>query len=201
MLDILSQNPSLFMILLVSLIISLTVHEFAHAFMADKLGDSTARTLGRLTLNPLAHLDLLGSVLLVVGGFGWGKPVPFNPYNLKNPKRDTALIAFAGPLSNFIMALLGAALVRFFALPGFFDIFLYFFVVYNLSLGFFNLIPVNPLDGFKVVLGLLPETLIYQWTQLGQYGIYVLMFLVVTGATSSIVNPLVTISLKLLGFK
>src|SRR3989338_5013701 len=95
------NNPLLLFATLVALIIAISVHEFAHAFIADKLGDSTPRYQGRLTLNPLAHLDLIGTIFILVASFGWGKPVQFNPWNLKNPRRDSALISIGGPVANF----------------------------------------------------------------------------------------------------
>jgi len=106
LLELLFSNPLIFILVAAALILSISVHEFAHAYVADKLGDPTPRYLGRVTLNPKAHLDPIGTLLLVVAGFGWGKPVPFNPNNLSNPKRDAALISFAGPLSNFFMAII-----------------------------------------------------------------------------------------------
>ena len=118
MLNLLFQEPAFFAVILVALVISLSVHEFAHAWVSDRLGDPTARQLGRVTLNPKAHIDPLGMLLLVVAGFGWGRPVPFNPLNLKYPKRDSALIALAGPASNFMLAIITAAVLKFLN-PGF----------------------------------------------------------------------------------
>ena len=106
MLGLLFSDPRTFVLVIFALIISITIHEFAHAFVADKLGDPTARALGRVTLDPRAHLDPLGTILLIVAGFGWGRPVPFDPSYLKNPKKDSALIALAGPVSNFLLAIL-----------------------------------------------------------------------------------------------
>ena len=219
LLQLLFQNPALFIILASSLVVSLSVHEFAHAFTAYKLGDPTAKYLGRVSLNPLRHLDPVGTLLLLVAGFGWGKPVPFNPENLQNPKRDGAIIAFAGPLSNILMAVLGALCIHFFVgnitnNPVFGGVgesslfggattlihsFLYFFVYFNLILAVFNLIPIHPLDGFKVVLGLLPWHLAHQWVQMEPYGMFILLFLVVTRSISLILLPLVDLGLRILG--
>jgi Zn-dependent protease len=102
MIQLLFQNPQFFVLVAVALIASISIHEFSHAFASNVLGDSTAKNMGRLTINPKAHLDPMGTVFLLLVGFGWGRPVPFNPMNLKNPKRDSALISLAGPLSNFI---------------------------------------------------------------------------------------------------
>jgi Zn-dependent protease len=169
------------------LALCISVHEFAHAYTADRLGDPTARSMGRLTLNPLAHLDPMGSILLVLFGFGWGKPVMFNPAHFANPRRDASLVAFAGPASNLAFAALFSVIFHFVPL----DIVKAIcsaLVTMNLVLCFFNLIPVNPLDGFKVVWGLLPHDLAYQWMELAPYGIYILLFLILTNATSVLIS-------------
>jgi len=111
------SNPMSLLFVAAALLSAITVHEFAHAFMAERLGDPTPRLQGRLTLNPLAHLDPLGTLMLFIIGFGWGKPVQFDPYNLKNPRRDAALISFAGPLSNIILASILSIVLRFSAGP------------------------------------------------------------------------------------
>jgi len=187
------------LLLAIALLFSLSFHEAAHAFVADKLGDPTAKMLGRLTLNPLAHLDPMGTLLLLFAGIGWGKPVPFNPTYLKNPKRDSALISFAGPFSNFLLATLFSLLIRFSGTSGFLGIFMYYMVFYNLLLGVFNLIPVHPLDGFKVVNGFLPENLSYQWLQIAPYGIWILLLLILTNTSGRFLNFFVTFGLNLLG--
>lgn len=199
MLDIFSQNPQLGILLIVALIVSLTFHEFSHAFVADKLGDPTARNMGRLTLNPLAHLDPIGTLFLIVARFGWGKPVPFNPLNLKNPRRDAALISLAGPASNFLLAIAASFALRVANVNSVFGIFLYLVVLYNLTLGIFNLIPVGPLDGNKIIYGFLPMNLTIQWQEIQRYGMFILLLLVFTNATSLILSPLVDLSMKLLG--
>lgn len=218
------EEPLLFVLVALALIICLSIHEFAHAYVASRLGDDTARLLGRVTLNPLAHLDTFGTLFLLFAGFGWGKPVPFNPYNLKNPKRDSALIALAGPVSNFILAIIFTILLRLVIFvisnssyssilygqvasdislfSSFLSLLITFFVTvigYNLVLGIFNLIPIHPLDGFKIVNGLLPHNLSEQWIQMAPYGIYFLMLLVFTGGTDLIVRPLLSFSLAILG--
>jgi Zn-dependent protease len=199
MLDILSQNPQLGILLIVALIVSLTFHEFSHAFIADKLGDPTAKEMGRLTLNPLAHLDPIGTLFLIVARFGWGKPVPFNPLNLKNPRRDAALISLAGPASNFFLAVAASFAIRIVSVNSPLGIFLYLVVLYNLTLGIFNLIPVGPLDGNKIVYGFLPVNLAIQWQEIQRYGMFILLVVVFTNATSLILTPLVGLSMKLLG--
>ncbi|MBU1132723.1 site-2 protease family protein [Patescibacteria group bacterium] len=200
MLDLLFQNPIIFVLVAGALIVSISIHEFSHAFTAYKLGDSTPKKLGRVTLNPKAHLDPLGIIFLMFTGFGWGRPVPFNPFNLKNIKRDSAIISFAGPLSNFLLAIVLSFVIK---LTGgvttLFGGFLYLTILYNLMLGFFNLIPAHPLDGFKVVHGLLPNNLAIQWQQMQPFGVYILLFLIVTGSTGNLIAPLVGRTMNLLG--
>src|SRR3989339_337614 len=119
MLSILFTNPLVFLVFALGLVLAISIHEYAHAAAADRLGDPTPRAMGRLTLNPLAHLDPVGTlVILVTGAFGWGKPSPYDPYNLRNPQRDTALIALAGPVSNLLLAL-GLSLIARLGLPQF----------------------------------------------------------------------------------
>lgn len=166
---------------LIAILMAISVHEFFHALLADRLGDPTPSHQGRLTLNPLAHLDPLGTILIIftlISGFGigWGKPVQFNPWNLRHPIRDAALISLAGPASNFIQALLFSLIYRNVAGP-LQDFFLPFIVI-NLSLGIFNLIPIAPLDGFKIVTALLPKELSFQWQSLERYGFILLIFLI-----------------------
>jgi len=199
MLNLLAQSPLIFAIVLVALVISLSVHEFAHAWVSDKLGDPTARYLGRVTLNPRAHIDPLGMLFLVVAGFGWGKPVPFNPANLKFPKRDSALIALAGPASNFILAIITATILKFVNPGSLVGGALYLLVFYNLMLGVFNLMPFHPLDGFKIVGGLLPNNLAIQWYQMQPYGIIILVAFIFTNSFQKVVLPVVDILTKMLG--
>ena len=184
MLDVLFSNPLSFLIFAVLLVIVVTIHEFSHAYAADRLGDPTPGLRGRLTLNPLAHLDPIGTLLFVIAGFGWGKPVPFDPFNLKHPKKDAAVISFAGPASNFIMAILSALILQFLVHTplvtiSFFVVELFItFIRLNLLLGLFNLIPVHPLDGFKVVAGILPHKYYNDWLDLERYGMIFLIALV-----------------------
>ncbi len=177
----------------ITLILAITVHEFAHAITADYLGDSLPRSQGRVTLNPLAHLDPFGSLLFIVSGFGWGRPVLTNPYNYRVPVRTgMAIVAFAGPLSNFLMAMLAAIPFRLGLggalnfggvgqiVPSLAD-FLSIFIQVNIGLMLFNLIPISPLDGFKVALGVLPDQWANTLAGLEQVGPILLLLLVVSG--------------------
>lgn len=155
--NLLSTAPLLALAWIVALILSLTVHEFAHALVGKWRGDDTAEKMGRLSLNPLAHLDLLGTLMLLTIGFGWAKPVPFDPRNLKNPLKDGVIIALAGPFANLLLALAAAAIFKSLIRTGAMDFgsvlpaFLIFVMLVNMLLLFFNLIPVPPLDGSKVL--------------------------------------------------
>lgn len=163
------------------IVITITLHEFAHAKMADHLGDPTPKLQGRVTLNPQKHIDPIGLLLLFIVGFGWGRPVQFDPFNLKNPRRDAAIISLAGPVTNFILALASAALLRIFTvadvsyLTTIGSLLLIPFISINVLLGLFNLIPIAPLDGFKIVGGILSPKQAEEWHKLERYGIIFLL--------------------------
>lgn len=150
MLSLLFQSPLEFIIIFGGLILAIGLHEAAHCYMADYLGDPTPRSQGRLTLNPLDHLDPLGTIAILLTNFGWGKASPFDPYNLKDPKRDTALIALAGPASNILVAILLSILFHSLSNLSILGI-LSFLIHLNINLAIFNLIPVPPLDGSKIL--------------------------------------------------
>ncbi len=197
MLDLLTQSPIVFALYLGALLIAISIHEFSHAFVADKLGDPTPRVQGRVTLNPRAHIDLMGILFLFMFGFGWGRPVQFDPYNLQNPRRDAALISVAGPISNFLLAIILAVILKFTAIP-----FLIIFIQLNVMLGVFNLLPIHPLDGFKIVGGLLPEDKAREWYQLERYGILFLVLLILPigkgSMISSIISPAISFVMNVL---
>ncbi len=173
-------------------LLSLTVHEFAHAAVANALGDPTPRWEGRLTLNPLAHLDLFGTLsLIITRRFGWAKPVPINPAYFKNWRQGMALVGVAGPLSNVILAFLFALPARLgMRLPGYLHLVFYFAIIINLGLASFNLIPIPPLDGSRLLLVFLRGRNLYVYQQLEQYGQFILLFLIFTGATSTLMLPI-----------
>jgi len=153
--SLLFSSPLLFFAIFIALIISISFHEFAHVFTARLLGDSTGERAGRLTLNPLAHLDPMGTIAILLIGFGWGKPAPFNPYNLKNQKYGPALVALGGPLSNLLLIVIfGIVLKILYPIMGpdnYLTIFLQVLVTFNGVLMIFNLIPIPPLDGSHIL--------------------------------------------------
>ena len=156
MLDLLSSSPLLFFLVLLAVVSALTFHEFGHAFIAYLLGDETAAREGRLTMNPIAHIDPLGLFMAAIVGFGWAKPVPFNPYNLKWRRWGPVAVSLAGPFFNLILAGIAAVLIHsigsLFAPTNALMVFLVYLVVFNIGLLLFNLIPLPPLDGSRLLL-------------------------------------------------
>lgn len=211
------MNLLSFFINALAIIIAITVHEFAHAKTADHLGDPTPRLQGRLTLNPLAHLDPIGTLMLFLVRFGWGKPVQFDPFNLRNPGRDTALISLAGPGANVLVASIASLFLHLapdqFAIvsrtnfitasgPAIFYVFLQTLIVINIVLAVFNMIPIAPLDGFKIVAGLLNKESAKEWYKLERYGMFFLLLLVLPlfgdPPISRFLSPVVSIILNVL---
>lgn len=191
------------LIYIIPLTFAITVHEFAHGWVANQCGDATARMLGRLTLNPIKHIDPMGTILVPIvlyftGSpflFGWAKPVPINFNALKYPKRDMILVALAGPASNFIMALLWSfAIIIALSLESQLLIEMAKFgVVINLVLGVFNLLPLPPLDGSRIVSALLPNNLAYYYNKLETYGLYIVLALLFFGIFQKVILPVVRI--------
>jgi Zn-dependent protease len=182
-----------------------TVHEYMHAWTAKKLGDYTATIEGRLTLNPLAHLDPFGLLLMVVAGFGWMKPVPVNSYNFKDPIKGMALVAVAGPASNLVMALIGAVIFNLLfntdllasadsqsAIYTFVENFSRMFVWINIVLMVFNMIPFPPLDGSRIVRIFMPENIRYKWEELEKYSPFILLILFIIPPFSLVTGTLIT---------
>jgi len=190
------SSPMEIMILLPALILALTVHELCHGLSAYALGDATAKRDGRLSLNPIKHIDPIGMLFILIVGFGWAKPVMVTPSNLKNPKVDMALIALSGPLSNFVLSFV--ALLITFPLITYIPNFpvtvanaMITFSRINVVLGIFNLIPIPPLDGSKVIAGILPESVYKALPPVGGFGMLILLVLMITGVTANILFPMV----------
>ena len=186
-----------------ALLFAISIHEYAHAQCADSMGDPTARYMGRLTFNPMAHLDPIGAILLVVAGFGWAKGVPINVNNFRNRREGILKVSFAGPAANlflcFLAALMMALLGRMGMLSDGLYKFLFWMQLYNVWFAFFNLIPVPPLDGSRILSELLPAKQSWQFNEIvDRYGFYILIALVFTGITSMIINPLANVYLRLI---
>jgi Zn-dependent protease len=196
-----SQLLPVLLVVAILLLVAFPVHEFSHALAAYRLGDSTARYLGRLTLNPIAHFDPLGGFFLILTalsgiGIGWAKPTPVNPANLAGGRQGEALVAFAGPFSNLIMASIVAIPLRAILtlgidVPDLVITVLSLLVLFNLVLFVFNLLPIPPLDGYKVLLAFLPPRTAWQLRPYEQYGFLVLIVLLFTGVFGAIVSAIV----------
>ena len=204
--------------LVLSFVIAVIIHEYSHGWMALRLGDDTALKSGRLSLNPLVHIDPVGTVLLpllllAVGfiPFGWAKPAPINPHNFNDEKKDVALVSFAGPVANLILATIAALLLR---LGGVipsktillgatqeisnpFINFLFYLILVNLFLGFFNLIPIPPLDGSKILSAYLPRNINWKYKKIAPYGILIIFILLYFNILGSLIGSLVYLLIKI----
>lgn len=200
-------------IMLVPALMAITCHEVSHGFVADKLGDNTARYMGRLTLNPIKHLDIFGTLMIFIVGIGWAKPVPVNFNNLRHPKRDMIWVAAAGPITNFILATVSAMALRGIAAVSvngsavpLFQVFvepialmLAFSVYINLLLAIFNLIPVPPLDGGRVAVGLLPYRQSVAYSRIEPFGMIIIIVLVFfTDIFSYVISPILSMGVHFL---
>lgn len=202
-------NPIGFIFLLLAILIALVIHEFCHAWAADQLGDPNPRLAGRLSLNPKRHLDPVGTLLIIFTGYGWGKPVEFDPYNFKDPDKDGALVAAAGPVSNLLLAVICALVLRFVPINLNSTIlltlysFLYVLFSVNVTLAIFNLLPIYPLDGHHILRALLPTDLRHGYDRFNHsVGIIVafLLILPIFGAApiSSVMTPIIELLQKVL---
>jgi Zn-dependent protease len=221
------QDFTMFPVMLVAIIVALTVHEWAHAFTAKKLGDDTAEYAGRLTLNPLAHLDPLGAILFLVVGFGWAKPVPVDVRNFRHPVRDAAIVAFAGPLSNLVLAFLAVLAISFIPVQAqgiliegsgptpsqaawlIFTNFLAYSLRMNLALMAFNLLPIPPLDGSNILRLFLPWRARDRYDEAMRYGPWILLALllaesflgvrVISAWVGAVINAVIAVFAAFLG--
>lgn len=198
------EKLHLLLLAAIPILFAITLHEVAHGWVARKFGDDTAYRLGRITLNPLAHIDWFGTVLLPVVLFfstgvifGWAKPVPVHFGNLRNPRKDSVYVALAGPMANLLMALFWASLHLLMSvmqsgeITQALSLMSEYGVAINISLMVFNLIPILPLDGGRIAEGLLPYKLAYEYGKLESFGLYIVIILASTGALESIVKPIV----------
>ena len=182
------------------LMIAFSVHEFAHAYTAYKFGDSTAKNQGRLTLNPIQHLDPLGTIFMFIAGFGWARPVPVNRFNFKNPRLASIIVSLMGPVSNFVLALVGYAALYFFVTsgasahsPGFMMDFFINFVWINLVLFVFNLLPFPPLDGYRIIEDLVSPKMRAVLTQYEQYGSLLFLIIVIIPPLNAVtISPVIS---------
>jgi len=180
--------PAQILVLLIpSLMFALSFHEFSHAWMAKKCGDDTAANLGRLSLNPLAHLDPIGSLMILFVGFGWAKPVPVNSFSLNNPRKDMMKIAAAGPAANLLLALIASLIFRASNIIGLnLDYLLFYFIQINISLAVFNMIPISPLDGSQIFTGYLSKNNPDLAQKIQSYGPQFLLGLILFGYITGI---------------
>lgn len=186
------------LLFLPALIVAISVHEFAHAWMADRLGDPTPQLQGRLTLNPLKHFDPVGTLMLLIFRFGWGKPVEFDPYNLRHPRRDAALISLAGPMVNLILATILSLISKFAQIP-LLSLFFVPLILININLAIFNLLPVPPLDGSKILYGFLPRDWADEYNDfMGRYGTILLILLIIPIGGSSLAISLIMPAIRII---
>jgi Zn-dependent protease len=197
----LGLDPVVIALRIPALLIAITIHEFAHARMAYHFGDTTAKMQGRMNLNPLSHLDPIGTIMILLVGFGWAKPVPINPYNFNQYRKGLRWVSFAGPMVNFMLGFASLIIITVLFKSGLTGgLFLQFMMVLlqlNILLGIFNLIPIPPLDGSKILMSFLPDSSLGLYRQIEQYAPLILLGLIITGLLGVIIFPLYNLILSL----
>ncbi len=206
-----SSVIQLISVLAIPMLVAITFHEVAHGYVADRLGDHTARLAGRLTLNPISHLDLVGTLVFIMTRMiGWAKPVPIDPRNLKNPRKDMMWVAMAGPVINLIIGITSAVIYRWIIeMPVPENKFLlmiidpvglmvYYSVVVNVGLAIFNIIPLPPLDGGRILVGILPQKQAIKYSQIEPYGFIILLVLIASSAIDRTIVPIISIVIHIL---
>jgi len=190
LIGLLTRNPGAFILLVIPLLYSIVIHELAHGWVAHKMGDSTAKWLGRLSLNPFKHLDPIGTLMLFIFGFGWAKPVPVNFHNLYDPRKGLILVSAAGVVANFLLAFVSLLLLHIInpAPFGAFSTFLIHMAQINIILAAFNLIPIPPLDGSKILMGFSSPQFVYSLSRLEPYGFYIIIALLYLGILSPLIS-------------
>lgn len=182
-----NADPITFIGVMIALVLGITCHEFSHALVADSFGDHRPRAMGRISLNPVRHIDPLGAVFFVIAGFGWGRPVSVNVYGLRGGRRSMAWVSAAGPITNLVVALAFAIVFRILILAGdpvlWLSDIVWIVVLFNVVLAFFNLLPIPPLDGYNFVLAFLPVQQVFAVQRYAQYGLLALLLLVVLSNT------------------
>lgn len=181
------------------LLVAIIFHELAHGMAAYALGDNTAKNSGRLTLNPIKHIDPIGFLSMLVFKFGWAKPVPINPFNFKNRKRDTLLVSLAGPVANFIIALIIVFVLKSNIITNYLAFEMILITLwYNIMLGVFNLLPFPPLDGSKIIASLLPDKVEYYFYKYEKYFYLILILLIFTNMIDKILSPIINVVISVL---
>jgi Zn-dependent protease len=187
LINLLFRNPLVFVLVAIPLLYSIIIHEVAHGWVANKMGDPTAKWLGRLSLNPIKHLDPIGTLMLLVFGFGWAKPVPVNFNNLHDTRRGLIFVSSAGIVANIILAFFSFFLLRLLSPSEVISTILYYMAHINIMLAAFNLIPIPPLDGSKILMGFSSRRFQYSLTRLEPYGMFIIIGLLYLG----VLNPLI----------
>jgi Zn-dependent protease len=187
LINLLFRNPLVFVLVAIPLLYSIIIHEVAHGWVANKMGDPTAKWLGRLSLNPIKHLDPIGTLMLLVFGFGWAKPVPVNFNNLHDTRKGLIFVSSAGIVANIILAFFSFFLLRLLSPPEVISTILYYMAHINIMLAAFNLIPIPPLDGSKILMGFSSRRFQYSLARLEPYGMFIIIGLLYLG----VLNPLI----------